>query len=171
MSRGKLDTRVTIRSSVLIWAAELSSIVAVCSWERWQYWPIVHLLENVCFTWCLKGEGPHLVDKHDGENGLVDQLGYTAEEKDIWLNMWPKWGQCVATAKWVRVQQRSTYGKPWILFRMILSWARLQARMGTPVVWKKTRTKKDVLIFFTIVLLILEETVYLLKERVWPLSE
>lgn len=43
MSRGKLDTRVTIRSSVLIWAAELSSIVAVCGWERWQFWPIVHL--------------------------------------------------------------------------------------------------------------------------------
>lgn len=41
--------------------------------------------------------------------------------EDIWLNMWPKLGQIVRTAKWVRDQQSSAYGKPGILFRMILS--------------------------------------------------
>lgn len=81
MSRGKLETSVTIRSSVLIWAAELSSMVAVCGWERWHYWPTVHLSDNVGLTWRLKGQGPHLIDEHDWENGLVEKLSYAAEEK------------------------------------------------------------------------------------------
>ncbi len=34
MSKGKFDTRVTIRSSVLIWAAESSSTVAVYEWRE-----------------------------------------------------------------------------------------------------------------------------------------
>jgi len=40
--------------------------------------------------------------------------------EDIWLNTCPKCGLSEATAKYVRVQSL-TYGKPWTLFRMILS--------------------------------------------------
>lgn len=110
-------------------------------------------LSQDCNEW-----NPHLVYEHDGENCLVDVLSFAAGgerergsgvRRDIWLNMWPKLGQSVATANWVRVQWSSTYGKPETLFRMILSWALLQARMGTPVVWKKKKRNFSLKVILT----------------------
>lgn len=40
------------------------------------------LIRKGLFHIVLKGEGPHLVDEHDGENGLVDELGCAAEQKE-----------------------------------------------------------------------------------------
>lgn len=86
---------------------------------------------------------PHLVDEHDRENGLIDVPGFAAGgekrqtkagQKGHMSHMCPKKGNSMTTRKWVGVQQSVTYGKPWTLFMMILSWALLQARMGTPVV-------------------------------------
>lgn len=73
---------------------------------------------------------PHLVDEHDRENGLVDEPGLAAggeerqtnaSQKGHLSHMCPKKGNSMTTPKWVRVQQSVTYGKPWTLFRMILS--------------------------------------------------
>lgn len=77
--------------------------------------------QNWFVSVCTKGGRrgiPHLIDEHDGENGLVDVLGFAAGaerereregrfRKDIWLNMWPKWGQNVATVN-SKVGQSST---------------------------------------------------------------
>lgn len=64
---------------------------------------------------------------------------------DIWLNMWLKWchSVCGNSKQWIRVQQSLTYGKPWTLFRMMLSWALLQARMGTPAVYEEESKDKN----------------------------
>lgn len=74
---------------------------------------------------------PYLVDEHDGENGLVDVPGFAAGgekrqtkagQKGHSSHMGPKEkGNSMTTRKWVGVQQSGTYGKPWTLFRMILS--------------------------------------------------
>ena len=146
MSRGKFDARVTIRSIVLIWDAESSSIVAVysrerrllicvflCSWEqvclrpKWRetLTSLTNMMGKMVSLICLV-----LLQGRKRKREREDR----EVREDIWLNMWPKLGQTVTIAKWVRDQQSSAYGKPWILFRMILSWALLQARMGTPVV-------------------------------------
>lgn len=70
----------------------------------------------------LVGE-PHLVDEHDGEDGLVEEPGFPAATEETWrvsrgrgegmgagedicLNMWPERGHSVTPAKWVTVQHK-----------------------------------------------------------------
>lgn len=90
----------------------------------WFTYSHVNRLVSDCTDKC-----PHLIDKHDGENGLVDEPGFAERaEREKWRSERTSGSTCgrnedtnVATAKCVRVQQSSTYGKPWTLFRMILS--------------------------------------------------
>lgn len=139
MISGKLETRVTMRSSVLIWDAESSSMVAVYIWRERR---LICGSGDVTRTSVVRFWESHLVDKHDGENCLVDELRFTENTERRRLGGTSGSTCCLNVDRVLQQQSRSefnskTYGKPGTLFRMMLSWALLQARMGTPVVCKR----------------------------------
>lgn len=82
MMTGKLDTTVTISRSVLICAADPSSIVAVWKFSR-NAAKTNYLFEQK--TWYSEGSKDdmkaHLVDKHDGENCLIQEFCFAEKEK------------------------------------------------------------------------------------------
>lgn len=136
MSTGKFDTRVTIRSSVLIWDADSSSIVAV--WESREViidlW--FHYSHQSGFVLDYTKWDPHLIYEHDGENGLVDELGFAVGQKRAGdgVGQGGHLAQHVAR-NWDRVwQQRSgsEFNKFWLTGNLRLSsgwyWAELSCR-------------------------------------------